>query len=483
MRQLSNASIVILVIVSAVFCLNSKVAAKPGTLSLHPENPHYFLWRGQPTVLITSGEHYGAVLNLDFDFHLYLDTLAADGLNLTRTFTGGAYVEPQGAFNIARNTLAPERFICPWARSDTPGYNGGGNKFDLEQWDPAYFKRLKDFVAHAEKVGVVVEVNLFCPFYDQEKWKLSPFHPDNNINQTKNTNSADVYTMDKHMGLWKYQKRMTQKIVQELEPFDNIYYEICNEPYFGGVTMQWQRRIAKVIENTQKNHAHPKLISRNVANGSEKVTDPLPQVSVLNFHYASPPDAVPLNYHLNRVIGDNETGFRGTGDAPYRREAWAFILSGGALFNHLDYSFAAGYENGTFEYPSSQPGGGNPVFRQQLKYLADFINRFQFIHLKPDHDTVQGGVPEGLGSYVLSQPGQAYALYFGPPDNSKEGDPDASALAPVLNIPEGRYWAEWTDPLSGPMGNKQTIHHEGGTLELKPPRPLKSEAALEIHRF
>src|SRR5438034_11217310 len=90
-------------------------------LQLHPRNPHYFLFRGQPTVLITSGEHYGAVLNLDFDYVKYLDTLARDGLNLTRTFSG-AYVEPLGAFNIASNTLAPAagRFICPWARSETP---------------------------------------------------------------------------------------------------------------------------------------------------------------------------------------------------------------------------------------------------------------------------------------------------------------------------------------------------------------------------
>ena len=40
-------------------------------ISLHPENPHYFLWRGRPTILITSAEHYGAVLNLDFDFRRY----------------------------------------------------------------------------------------------------------------------------------------------------------------------------------------------------------------------------------------------------------------------------------------------------------------------------------------------------------------------------------------------------------------------------
>ena len=81
-----------------------------------------------------------------------------------------------------------------------------------------------------------------------------------------------------------------------------------------------------------------------MANGSATISAPHAGVSVFNFHYAAPPDAVATNYHLNKVIGDNETGFRGTSDAPYRIEAWDFIIAGGGLFNHLDYSFAAGYE-------------------------------------------------------------------------------------------------------------------------------------------
>ncbi len=47
-------------------------------LALHPDNPRYFLFRGEPTVLVTSGEHYGAVLNRDFDYVRYLDALADD---------------------------------------------------------------------------------------------------------------------------------------------------------------------------------------------------------------------------------------------------------------------------------------------------------------------------------------------------------------------------------------------------------------------
>ncbi len=32
-------------------------------IRLHPENPRYFFWRGQPTVLIGASEHKCAVVN------------------------------------------------------------------------------------------------------------------------------------------------------------------------------------------------------------------------------------------------------------------------------------------------------------------------------------------------------------------------------------------------------------------------------------
>ena len=104
------------------------LAAEP--LQLYSDNPHYFVFRGKPTILITSGEHYGAVLNRSFNFRKYLDTLAADNLNLTRTFTGLYREIPGQSFGIARNTLAPEEadFVQPFLRT-------GQQKYDLSQWN------------------------------------------------------------------------------------------------------------------------------------------------------------------------------------------------------------------------------------------------------------------------------------------------------------------------------------------------------------
>lgn len=117
--------------------LSAATGLRGQPIRAHPDNPHYYLFRGRPTVLITSAEHYGAVMNRAFDCRAYLDTLKSYGLNYTRIYPA-AFVEPEGTF-LPGNTLAPKSadLIQPWARSQTPGYPSGGNRFDLDRWDHA----------------------------------------------------------------------------------------------------------------------------------------------------------------------------------------------------------------------------------------------------------------------------------------------------------------------------------------------------------
>jgi hypothetical protein len=398
-----------------VLCLTAFSHGSAAPLALHPNNPRYFLWRGKPTIVITSGEHYGAVLNLDFNCRRYLDTLAKDKLNGTRLWAG-AYAETGGNFGIAGNTLdpAPGRFICPWARSEQPGYADGGNKFDLSRWDAAYFERLKDFVGYAGRRGVIVEVNLFCPMYEESMWAMCPMNASNNVNGLGNISRHHPLTLDKSGGLLAVQEAMVRKICAELRGFDNVYFEIVNEPYAVNppVPEDWQRHMTDVLAAAMRDWPQPFLISWNIANNAAQVTNPHPAVSLFNFHYATPPDTVALNWPLNRPIGDNETGFRGTSDMPYRAEAWDFIVAGGALFNHLDYSFAVGHEDGTYKFPPTQPGGGNPALRRQFRILRDFIYGFDFVRMTPDTTLIAGGVPPNGSVRVLADPGRAYAVYL-----------------------------------------------------------------------
>ena len=137
-----------------------------------------------------------------------------------------------------------------------------------------------------------------------------------------------------------------------------------------------------------------------------------------------------MNYHLNKVIGENETGFRGNDDVLHRTEGWDFIIAGGGLYNNLDYSFTPQHPRGDFlDYKS--PGGGSPALRKQLKILKDFIRSFDFIKMSPDNAIITGGasvrkgnrlqkrlqdfslrITGGASARALVEPGKAYAIYL-----------------------------------------------------------------------
>ncbi|WP_428937396.1 hypothetical protein [Fontivita pretiosa] len=463
----------------ALVCTGCVHQSQRHPLQLHPENPHYFLFRGRPTILITSGEHYGAVLNADFDFVRYLNTLAKDRLNHTRMWVG-AYCEYPGALSISGNTLAPAagRFICPWARSDQPGYAGGGNRFDLSRFDEAYFHRLRRFVSHASERGIVVELNLFCPFYQDQMWAFSPMNAQNNVNGLGGVGRDDVYTLDKHGGLLPIQEAMVRKVVAELRDFDNIYLEVMNEPYVCNVPMDWQRHMIDVIAAAQRDVGSRHLISVNVANEKGKVQDPHPAVSIYNFHYAWPPDAVAMNYDLRAVIGENETGGRQQHDFYYRREGWAFILAGGGLYSNLDYSFAVGHEDGTFVYPRAQPGGGSAALRRQLGILSDFIHGFDFVRMSPDPQVVHDLNPgNDMAAYALVEPGRQYAIYFCRLGQESPTEPTTVVFS--LDLPGGRYRIDWINTLNGEVEQQEQVEHAGGARPMSSPR-FVGDIALRV---
>lgn len=438
-------------------------------LSLLPENNKYLMFRNKPVLPITSAEHYGLLINRAFDFDIYFETLACDGLNMTRIFSG-AYLEPAGAFNIPDNTLAPAaEFIAPWARSNQPGYKAGGNMFDLERWDSEYFERLHQILQKASEKDVIVELVLFCPFYDDSQWNISPMNAANNIQGIGKVIRTDVYHLDKNKELLAVQEKLTRKLVAELNGYDNLYFEICNEPYFGNVSMDWQRHITDVIVDTEKNLPKKHLISVNVANGSKKVNDPHPAWSILNFHYASPPVAVAENAHIPAVIGLNETGFKGVGDDYYRTEAWEFMLAGGGLYNNLDFSSTVAHPDGTAEVKDPTPGGGSAAFRKQIGFMKDCLESVEFWKMNPaDKPEIQGG-RDNNRLYVLANKGRAYVVYL------RESVP-----AVTVHLPAGKYKIRKAAPSKAEWLSDEWIEHKGGNLLIEIPESASKDFAATI---
>ena len=459
-------------------------AASAAPIQLHPKNPHYFLFGGKAVALVTSGEHYGAVLNADFDYHRYLAALQADKLNYTRLF-GGTYVEvPSQSFGILRNTLAPapERYVAPWARSQSPGYAGGGNKFDLERWNPQFFERLHNFLSEAAQRGIVVELTLFSSHYAEAQWKVSAFHPANNVNSTNAIDWKKLQTLD-NGNILKYQEQYTRKLVREVNAFDNVILEIQNEPWSDRpvladvvnsylqpparnqypnsvdtadpLSLAWQSRVAEWITTEERGLPNRHRLVQNYCNFRFPVQTLLPGVSVVNFHYAYP-EAVLWNYGLDKAISYDETGFLGREDDRYRREAWNFMLSGGSVFDNLDYSFTPGHEDGSDTAPNG-PGGGSPTLRRQLRILAEFLMTLPLIDLRPDRQVVKHAA--GVKARALTNPGHEYAFYL-------DGDGPTEI---TLALPSGEYSGNWIDTKTGSREPIQKFRHAGGDKALRTP--------------
>jgi hypothetical protein len=472
-------------------------AHEPGSLQpirLDPTNPHYFLYRGKTIALFTSGEHYGSVFNADFDCHKYLATIEADGLNFTRIF-GGSYVEVPGkSFGIQRNDLAPGdgKFIAPWSRSATPGYAGGGNKLDLTQWNPEYFKRLHDFLTDAGKRGIVVELTLFSAHYGEAQWNFSPFNAVNNVNSTTAIDWKKLNTSD-NGNILGFQEAYARKLVREANEHDNVIFEIQNEPWsdrpvFSGVInpylfppnrdrfpnsidlpdadeMAFQQRVASWITDEESKLPNRHLVSENISNFRYPIRDVIPGVNIVSFHYAYP-EAASWNYGLGKVISCDETGFLGREDEPYRRQAWNFMLSGGGVFDGLDYSFSPGHEDGSDDQPNG-PGGGSAEFRRQLKILSDFLQSLPLANLRPDAQVVQNS--PGIVTHALSSPGRVYAIYL-------DGDGPADV---TLMLPQGHFHIDWLDVKSGRITKAEDLQNPSGTIVLHSP-DFKNGIALKV---
>jgi hypothetical protein len=371
---------------------------------------------------------------------------------------------------IKNNTLnpLPGRYIAPWALSnECCYYDKGSNKYDLSQWNQTYFDRLTDFMEQAASRDIIVNFALFCVFYNNDVWGYSPLNASNNINNVgMNATMYDANTME-HPEINDVQKRFVQKLVTVLNDYDNLFYELVNEPYQPGyASAEFQEFVAATIVETEATLPKKHLIAQGIANVQQKIVKPNSNVSIFNFHY-SIPDNVVLNYHLNKPIADDETGFNGPDDAPYREQGWRFILGGGSTYDNLDYSFTVGHEDGSAG-PGLGPGSGSPTLRQSLSVLNNFIHQFDFIKMAPNDSLVQD-LPPMLNATVLAEVGVQYAIYFN----------GLNQTVCSLALPSGKYVGEWVDVQTGKVVQTDILSG-GGNVKLRSPPYSTSDIAYRV---
>jgi hypothetical protein len=482
-------------------------------IRVHSDNPKCFEFRGQPLALVTATEHYGAVMNRPFRFERYLSDAAAKRMTLTRLFV--LFRELQTPVN-PYSTCKPESpdYVAPFARSGPGTALDGQPRFDLDRWEPEFFARLHRFLSLASEYGIVVEVTLLSNTYTPNVWALNPLHHANNVNGLEQIEWPDYLTM-RHPKLFGRQLAHVRKIVEETKRYDNVIYEICNEPG-GGVegraekpspeeVNQWQMAIAQTIREAETDLPCKHLIAGQEAFTYEPFAQPCDRsfseldLDVVNIHPLPNTTCDGKSYDMGEFMSKQLKlrAFRdfclATRDQPkplnldednvasqykdfdgwtiHRKRAWTALLSG-CHYDYIDFSIINYCETGTAD--------SRRHIRTWMRHLSEFIHTVDLVRARPLAGWLLGQPPHTVES-ALAVEGEDYCIYLA--DARELGDDGAGKNVRgeiVLSLPPGRYRAACYSPLTG-MHSPATEVAVGEELRLALPA-FEHDIAVRITR-
>jgi hypothetical protein len=396
-------------------CAMSGPLVRP--IKIAPGAKRYFSFRGRTQVLVGVSADNGCHLELGAAFCNFtnykatLRTAQENKLNKLRLWVA----------------LSGEKLPnnVPFARVT----DASGTYWRLDQRNPLFFNRLRQVVAFAQSLDMMVEVTFFAPF----EGGVLPGSPWGGGGRAPNASgqvtpvrfsSADYFVIFDRRGtpealqnerMRTYQKKVIEWTVRELWCFDNVYWEIANEPEGSNVhplaVAEWQREMIRSVMAEEAKYprlaagGHLIAVQPFTRRGAEAFLND-PNVDIINGHYtnvtedpkATLPDGIQSRLDLGalsliqifgnqpKIFGFNETKItplggktgtrshlngslaRGTAE-PARAEAWEFLFDQGATYDHFGYL--------------STTSGTPAAVRGHMKVLKAFFDSLPLADLTP----------------------------------------------------------------------------------------------------
>ena len=221
-----------------------------GPLTVSATNPRYFTAAGDTAgrkAVYLTGSHIWNNLHdgmgpgtgcaetperLDYD--AYLDFLVDHGHNFIRLWRWEQF-KSQAAAGDFHLCMTPQ----PWMRTGPGTATDGKPRFDLDQFDTAFFQRLRDRVVAAGRRGIYVAVMLFDGFGlhlspAPDHVEGHPFHAVNNVNGVGIGSIVDYQVLPLDPRVQQLQEAYIRKVVDTLHDLPNLLWEVANESSGGG---------------------------------------------------------------------------------------------------------------------------------------------------------------------------------------------------------------------------------------------------------
>ena len=372
-----------------------------------------------------------------FDFSRYLDFLQRHHHTFIRLWRWELTRWDAGA--TPEYTTKPDKYGVaphPWKRTGPGLALDDQPKFDLHQFDPAYFDRLRQRVRAAQDRGIYVSIMLFEGWGLQHlphAWISHPFHPSNNVQGFDGDAGGDGRGLLTHTlklpEVTRLQEAYVRHVIDTVNGLDNVLYEIINES--GAYSIEWQYHLIRFIKEHQqgKQQQHPVGMTFPYArDAKQRGTNAQLFASPADWISPNPAAADGYNYRNNpppadgsKVIlsdTDHLWGIGGNSDWVWK----SFTRGNNPIF--MDP-----YDNSVLG--KAKPESWDPV-RASLGHARRLAERLDLAALTPRTNLASTG-------YCLANPGRQYVVYL----------PEGGQVEMNLSAATGPLGVEWITPVAG----------------------------------
>ncbi len=385
-------------------------AAGTGRVAVYPPNHHYLMdANGQPFLLIGYGHE-------QLNDAATLDQLAGK-VNYVRSYFA-VFMRHYGWNSKWQHE--------PWAVV--------GDKVDMDAWNDAYWANLRRDLYAAETRHLVVGLTIWdghTALPGGKAGSYSFWDADKNLQGVQwsyDAGALQQYSHPRKSGgaaerLVYYQRRVVDKLLEEIKDFPNVIIELNNEDSHGA-SERWWLWWAKYFKD--KGYV---VAVNETAGGEGALSDATfaasPYVDLKFYHWRTDATLTSERYGFNKlVVADADTDCEDVDPDQARRLEWKSVLRGG----------------GWNDFVCMQQSFPNHV---KTGYYGNLLNFFASRHIPFWELTPMGGLSSS--GYALAKPGVFYLVY---------AEHDAVV---DLSGASGTFHFLWHDPRTGATVSSGTV--------------------------
>lgn len=442
-----------------------------GPLRLLKSNPRYFIDPAGHPVYLTGSHHWFSFQDGGksdppplFDYSEYLSFMERHNHNFIRL-----WVKEQARWFPSAD-LHSDYYLSPMPYNRIgPGMARDGKpKFDLDQFNPAYFDRLRDRVVAAGARGIYVSIMLFngwgvMPFEDLglpgNPWLGHPFHRDNNVNGVDgdingNDQGDEVHTLGsdpRQVTRLKRQEAYVSKVIDTVNDLDNVLYEVGNE--IVEASTEWQYHIVRYVKAYEavKPKQHPVgMTFQGMQGGAAPHNYSLwdsPADWISPGTREAPGDPLTMSYredppvasHAKVIITDTDHLWGVGGDRVW---VWKSFMRG------LNPIYMDPY--GRQDQPKADESA-----RRAMGDTLIFAGQINLALMEPRPEV-------SSTTYCLAQENREYLIYVPPP--SEASSTTQSSRTITVDLPAREFHMNWFNPETGERMSGNLVARVGGNL-------------------